>query len=582
MSTSNNSDLVTHTILIGSQPALTAADELPHALHVVGIEVDSSLNKVPTATLTVADGNPYEQDFEVSSSGLLAPGKFVEIKLGYNGDNTTVFKGLVTANSHQIQDTQSLLLVTCKHETVRMTIARNSRNYTEVKDSDVAEQLLADNGLSDYEVASTDVVHEQLLQNQISDWDFMMTRLDVNGLYYSTDQGKIVIRKPNEDTSSALTLSYGHNIVSFEATVDARVQTQGIASHAWDPTNQDVVTSEGAGGPTAYAGSMSTDELAEIMDKPLGIRVSGSMETQSLQLLANAKKTKQALSKIKGKVQFSGESIVIPGSFLTLSGLGTQFNGKVFVSAVRHAYGDGNWMTEATLGWDDIFFSETLFPEHPVSFTGQFVATQGLQVGVVTDIIDPAGQGRIKIRLPIINTADDGLYARLATLDAGDGRGTFFMPEVGDEVIIGFLGDDPNYPIVLGMLHSSAKPAPFTAEDANDEKGYVSRSGIAIVIHDGNKRISIETPGGRKLVLDDGNSLCTMEDSAGNKLLFDDSGITLSAAKDLTLKATSSLSVSAPQVDIKADATAKFSGVGSLSIESSGITEVKGSMVKIN
>src|SRR5690606_34983614 len=171
-----------------------------------------------------------------------------------------------------------------------------------------------------------------------------------------------------------------------------------------------------------------------------------------------------------------GESTVIPGSFITLSGLGDQFNGKVFVSGVSHAFGEGNWMTEATLGWDEAFFSEKLFPEHPVSFTGQYVAMQGLHVGVVTDIIDPGGQGRSKIRLPIISMADDGIYARLATLDAGDNRGTFFMPQVGDEVIVGFLGDDPNYPVVLGMLHSGAKPAPLVAVESNDEKGYLSRS----------------------------------------------------------------------------------------------------------
>src|SRR3546814_4116529 len=107
MPTVHNSELVTHTVLVGSQQSLTAADELPHVLNVVDIEVESSLNKIPIATLTIADGNPYEQDFEVSNSGLLAPGKFVEVRLGYGGDNITVFKGIITANGHQIQDSQS-------------------------------------------------------------------------------------------------------------------------------------------------------------------------------------------------------------------------------------------------------------------------------------------------------------------------------------------------------------------------------------------------------------------------------------------------------------------------------------------
>src|SRR3546814_11264882 len=119
-----------------------------------------------------------------------------------------------------------------------MTVARNSRYYAELKDSDVAEQLHSENGISDYDVATTDVIHEQLLQSQVSDWDFMMTRLDVNGLYYSVDGGKIVVQKPDEDTSAVFTLTYGHNIVSFAATVDARLQTPAVVGYAWDYTTQ--------------------------------------------------------------------------------------------------------------------------------------------------------------------------------------------------------------------------------------------------------------------------------------------------------------------------------------------------------
>jgi Rhs element Vgr protein len=579
---SNNRDLVTYTILSGSSASLTAADELPGVVPVIEIHIDSALNKIPTATLTVADGSVADQDFEVSRSRWLTPGKFIEIKAGYDGDNTTVFKGIVVANSHQIQDSGSLLVVTCKHETVRMTLGKKSRYYTEVMDSDVAEQLLAESGISDYKIITTDVVHEQLLQNQVSDWDFMMTRLDVNGLYYSVNQGKIVIGKAGTDGDSVLALTFGSNIVSLEASIDARTQSTSVLSYAWDQSVQDIEESEGEVSLSAYAGDRSADELAEVMGKAFEMRLSGGMSVQELQKLANAKKIRQLLAKIKGKVKFSGDSAVVPGVYITLSGLGDQFNGKVFVSGVQHEIGEGNWMTEATLGWEEAFFSEKIFPEHPVSSSGQYVATQGLHVGVVTDIVDPAGRGRIRVRLPIVGMAEDGIYARLATLDAGNNRGTFFLPEINDEVIVGFLGDDPNYPVVLGMLHSGANPPPIAPTDENNEKGYVSRSEIKVLFHDGDKRVSIETPGGRKLTLDDTNGLCSLEDAAGNKLVLDESGITLSSAKNLTLEAVSSLSISAPQLTIEADATAELSANGSLSVGSSGITEIKGSMVKIN
>src|SRR5690606_17489906 len=137
---------------------------------------------------------------------------------------------------------------------------------------------------------------------------------------------------------------------------DARTQTSGVVGYAWDHSNQDISESEGTGSLFGYAGAQSTDELADVMGRPWEIRLPGAVEMQSLQLLANAKKNKQALSKIKGKVMFSGNSQVVPGSFVTLSGVGNQFNGKVFVSGVYHQFGEGNWMTEATLGWDEAFF----------------------------------------------------------------------------------------------------------------------------------------------------------------------------------------------------------------------------------
>jgi len=573
MPATNHNDLVTHTILVGSSPRLTVADALPQTAHVVEIQVEGELNKIPTATVTLRDGNPYEQDFALSSSGLLEPGKFIEVKLGYNGHETTVFKGLITAISHQIQESRSLLVATCKHETVKMTVARHSRHYAEVKDSEIAEQLLSENGLTDFEVESTPVVHEQLLQHQITDWDFMMTRLDGNGLYYTVEAGKIVIRKPDTSRAPVTTLTYGNNILSFDAALDARVQSTGVISYAWDPTAQEVTETDG---------TASDEELAAILDESVEIRLPGAVDRQSLQLLADAKRNRQSLSQIKGRVRCPGNGDIVPGSFITLDGVGRRFNGNVFVSAIHHDYAEGNWTTEATLGWDEAFFAEKIFPEHPVSFTAQYVATQGLHVGVVSDIVDPAGQGRVRVRLPLVGPSEEGLFARLATLDAGDNRGTFFMPEVGDEVIVGFLGDDPNYPVVLGMLHSSAKPAPWSQEEANDEKGYMSRSGIAITVHDGDKRISITTPGGRKLILDDTEGSCSLLDSDGNEVILDSSGITISTAKDLVLKAASSISLSAPQVELSADVSAKLSANGTLGVESSGITEIKGAMVKIN
>ena len=182
----------------------------------------------------------------------------------------------------------------------------------------------------------------------------------------------------------------------------------------------------------------------------------------------------------------------------------------------------------------------------------------------------------------MVNDQEDGIYARVATLDAGDKRGSFFRPELNDEVVVGFMNDDPRNPIILGMLHSSAKAAPLEPQDSNPEKGFVSRSGIKLIFNDEQKSIRIETPGNRVFEMNDSESSIRLQDGDGNKLVIDQSGVTLEAATNLTLKAGSSISISAPQLSLKADGTLSVEGSGSTSVSSSGITEIKGALVKIN
>jgi uncharacterized protein involved in type VI secretion and phage assembly len=178
------------------------------------------------------------------------------------------------------------------------------------------------------------------------------------------------------------------------------------------------------------------------------------------------------------------------------------------------------------------------------------------------------------LRLPVIDPSDEGTWARVATLDAGDNRGSFFLPEIGDEVVVGFLNNDPRHPIVLGACNSSAKPAPLTAADDNHQKGFVTRSGIKWIFDDDKKNVLLETPDGNKIFVSGEDKAITIEDQNGHKIMLDSSGITLESAKDIILKATGSLKAEAATVEIKANGTAEFSA--------SGTTTVKGGLVQIN
>src|SRR5690606_26429567 len=131
-------------------------------------------------------------------------------------------------------------------------------------------------------------------------------------------------------------------------------------------------------------------------------------------------------------------------------------------------------------------------------------AIHGLQIGIVVQLEnDPDGEDRIRVRIPVINNEDDGIWTRIASLDAGNERGAFFRPEIGDEVIVGFINDDPSDAVVLGMLNSSAKPATIVAQDVNHEKGFTTRSKMHLQFNDDTKTITIDTPAGNSIILDE-------------------------------------------------------------------------------
>lgn len=568
--------LVTYSLLVDG----TAVSG---SIEIVSIETCQEINKITRASLVIVDGEPDAANFAVSSSNVFLPGKTIEISLGYDSNNVNVFKGIIISNAQTASDNGSLLVVECRDTAVKMTLDKNSKHYNEVTATDVAENLLGKYGISDSDITAATVTHKQMVQYNSSDWDFMISRLDAAGLMCILNNGETRIKKmtATPSGSSLPVFEFGNNIIEFDGTMDARAQSGSVILQSWNYTTQELETENAALNQT-NPGGISTDDLGS--GQTTTIRASGKKEITEQQALAKTKKIREVLSKIKGRVKFAGRVAqpVIAGDFITLQGLGANFNGNVFVSAIQHDYSDGDWTSTATLGWNESFFTEQINPLSETSGSGDLNSLGGLQAGIITDIIDADGDFRIKLRLPMVSNQEEGVYARLATLDAGNKRGTFFMPEIGDEVVVGFMNNNPAQPVILGMLHSSKNAAPLEPESANNKKGYVSRSEIKILIDDGEKSITIQTPGGHIFVMNDTEKSIKLTDSNSNKIVMEQSGITIESASALTLKAATSLSIAAPQLSAKADGELKMEGGGSTTVSSSGAMTIKGSVVSIN
>lgn len=178
----------------------------------------------------------------------------------------------------------------------------------------------------------------------------------------------------------------------------------------------------------------------------------------------------------------------------------------------------------------------------------------GVAVGIVTKNNDLEGLGRVKLYFPWLSDNNETDWVRIATLMAGDKRGSFFIPEVGDEVLVVFEHGDINRPFIIGGLWNKEDKAPeVNSNGKNDIRKFKSRSGHEIIFDDtiGKENLEIRTQGGHKIFLDDtlGAEKITIKDMTGqNSIVID------SVANSIKISSLLSLSLEATKIDINAKA----------------------------
>jgi uncharacterized protein involved in type VI secretion and phage assembly len=190
----------------------------------------------------------------------------------------------------------------------------------------------------------------------------------------------------------------------------------------------------------------------------------------------------------------------------------------------------------------------------------------GVYPALVSENSDPDGLGRIKVRLPWAPDAGGEKYeawARVATLMAGRNRGSWFMPDVDDEVLVAFEAGDPRRPYVVGALWNGTDTPPAGADPAatNHRKVLRSRSGLTITMDDADfqPQLTLETPAGQRLTLADGDGRIEIRDANGNSIVLGAAGVTVTAGGSVDVRA---LQVSITAGIVRVDAgIARFSGV---------------------
>ncbi len=595
-STIKTGGLVTFTIKVGG-------NTIPEDFEILSVYVEKKVNRISTARIVILDGEASTGKFEASSSPTFMPGGVLTIEAGYDTKNKLIFKGIITAQSIRINDNiGSVLEIECRDMAIRMIVGRKCLSFSQKKDSEIISSIIGTyDGLSST-VSSTPTTWPEQVQYFVSDWDFILARAEMNGMIVTTLNGTVNVSKPDANTTPVLTVGYGNGLFEFSADLNSVTQLSSVKAATWDYKNQ-AVDSGQASNDHAGPGNISSKKLSELIGvSGYQLQTTAPLEKTELTNWSAAQLVKSEYSKIQAEATFAGTNIPEPGDYITLTGIGDRFNGDHLISGITHTLSEGNWLTEAILGLSPLWFAEESDILAPPA-SGLLPGARGLLNGTVKKIFDdPETQYRILVDVPMFDMNGAGIWARLSNFYSTSGAGAFFLPEVGDEVILGFLNEDPRYPVILGSVYSSSKLKPYQTLQPNEKnqlKAIVSKSGIYITFDDVDKILTISTPAKNTMIFSDKDKQISIKDENGNSIVMSQSGIDIKSPKDINISADQKVNIKGVQgiqvqssagdveisgVNIKETANVQYSADGSATakITSGAELTIKSAMVMIN
>ncbi len=565
------------------------------------LRVRRAVRTIGRCTLRFADPG-----YTLAGASKLKVGATIQVSAKADGEGTTlttVFEGKVTSTGVESSDAdQPELIVVAEDLAYELSRTARAATYLKQKASEIITKVVADSGAAST-IDATDHVLDYTLQTG-TDLAFIDELCRRNGLDWEVNETTFRAWTSHNGTKLSdpaaqpvVTLTLGNDMRSFSARVYGDAP-KSVTVRGWDHLNKEEIVATSELGRSKLPNGMSA-LLSES-----SIRRATALDAQAGPVdRSDAKTLADVLSAETGTVVARGVGpmlpMVRPGVTVTVADAGPA-SGDYYVREVEHTFRPSGFHTAFVAGDRG---QTSLVPPNDASVSSSFQHA-GLVVGMVSAIKDdPEAAGRIKVSLPGLDTKIESQWARLAVLGGGAGRGMVFLPEVGDEVLVGFEGGDVRRPVVLGGLFGKKDKIPTDlvgssevehrrltsrlghvveladGTDASTQHIRLALAGETISLRLGKDRADLKLPSGVPLKIVSGSSSIEMDGSGAIKLsgttiaLKAEQGVTIEGM-DVTAKATAKLAASGAQVEVKGSATT--------TIESSGVTAVKGAMVQIN
>lgn len=461
----------------------------------------------------------------------------------------------------------------------RLHRGRKVRSFLQSTDSDIASRIAQDRGLR-ADVDSTSHVHEHLYQENLTDYEFLARRARALGFVFFVDGRKLVFKRPASVALPPVELNYRESLLEFRPRLTASAQVSNLNVRGWDPATKRPIVGRArtADYRTARLGwEHRGNELASqafgqaetgFSDEPVSSQAEG--DDYAVAHLSHFWSTD-----VLAEGEAVGNTRLRAGGVVRIQGVGDRFGGEYFVTSARHTYdADGQYRTSFVVGgYGADTTTDLLFPEADRIEQHAKGVARGLVVGVVSNNKDPENRARVKVKFPWLADEAESPWARLAMPMAGKDRGLLLIPEVNDEVVVGFEHGDFNRPYIIGSVWNGVDTPPLSASDAVDGSGAVvkrifkTRAGHVIQLDDTGGKEKIE-------IIDKSKGNSIVIDTASNK-------ITIEAKMEIELKAGQAINLSAPQVKIDGSQGIQLSGAQIESVASAR-NRISGGIVEIN
>jgi phage protein D len=525
------------------------------------VEIDGSVNsdlqvKLRDITMEstihlpdVAVVSFHDKGMGLVDSGLFEVGKSLKILSRENNKDKRIFDGEIVQVEPQFSYPNIYMTVRAFDRLHRLNRGKYTRDFQNMSDADIAKKIAGEMKLGSSKIESTSPIHPYVFQDNETNLEFLQKRAEGIGYTVFVRDKELHFEKPQKsDVDDEIELNWGQDgLMEFQPQLTTLDQHTEIEVRGWDDKKKKAIVARATKGESQpdISETDHTGKAQKAGGKAVQL-LSTTIRNQSVaDQLATAEANRNSGGFVQAEGTCGGNPGIVAGAKINIPNIGDKFKGTYVVTHATHRYNTSkSYTTDFSISAQH---TNTLMAMLE-NGSGKSDSRAGFMIGIVTNCDDPEDRGRVKVKLPALSDDKESDWARVVSAGAGKGRGFEWIPDINDEVMVGFEQGDIHLPYILGGLWNGVD-VPFKKKGDYLEGGHVVRRFIQT--NNGKSEDS------HLIIIDDSSSSpgITIQDSKGNVIHIDTkkNKIEIHATGDIEVKADKNLELKGQNVKITGD-----------------------------